>query len=97
MTENVNFPLSYPPIIPPQTLVMGSNFFPEQHQHKPTNTFVSGQHVRIQDFLSGGGGGGGVQAPHSSTYFTVYRGGPMVLFHIFQGVQLFPGGGGSKC
>ena len=39
-----------------------------------------------------GGGGGG---PGSSTYFTVYRGGPMVILHIFQGggVQLFPGGG----
>ena len=49
----------------------------------------------------------------SSAYFTVYRGGPMVLLlrkiylyftkdpegpHYFPGgVQLFPGGGGSKC
>ena len=52
------------------------NFFPEQHQHKPTKTFVPGQHARVQEFTHfphynytfsrGGvqlfpGGGGGVQ------------------------------------
>ena len=56
------------------------NFFPEQHQHKPTKTFILGQHARIQVFFLKGRGG-----PGSSTYFTVYRGGPMVLLHIFQG------------
>ena len=43
------------------------------------------------------GGGGGRD---SSTYFTVYRGAPMVLLLIFQagGIQLFPGGvGGYNC
>ena len=82
-----------------QELVVGVNrskfnFFPEQHQHKPTKTFVPGQHARIQEiFVRGTGGGGG---PGYSTYFTVYRGGPMVLLHIFQGgVQLFPRGGGG--
>ena len=67
------------------------NFFPEQYQHKPTKTFVPGQHVRIQELFCQGEMGSG-----SSTFFTVYRGGPMVLLHIFQGVvQLFPGGGGG--
>ena len=58
-------------------------FFPEQHQHKPTTkTFVQGQHARIQEFFVRGGDGG---SPGSSTHFTIYRGGPMVLLHIFQG------------
>ena len=73
-----DFPLSYPPppLLPPQTQGMGpigqnSTFFPEQSQHKPTKTFVRGQHARIQIFFLlfffflGGGGGG----PGSSTYF----------------------------
>ena len=42
-----------------------------------------------RNFLSGGGGGG----PGSSTYFTVYRGGPMVLLHIFRGGPTFSRGG----
>ena len=41
---------------------------------------------RSRNFCGGGGRG-----PGSSTYFTVYRGGPMVLLHIFRG-----GGGGSN-
>ena len=42
-----------------------------------------------RNFLSGGGGG----CPGSSTYSTVYiQRGPMVLLHIFQGVQLVPWG-----
>ena len=97
MTENVNFPLSYPPIIPPQTLVMGSNFFPEQHQHKPTNTFVSGQHVRIQDFLSGGGGGGG-RGPGSSLlnlFYSLQRGSNGFIPH-FPGGPTFSRGGGVQ-
>ena len=41
-------------------------------------------------FVRGRGG------PGSSTYFTVYRGGPMVLLHIFQGgSNFFQGGGGG--
>ena len=88
MTEKLlTFPSPTPPLLPPQTLEMGSigqiQLFPEQHQHKPTKTFVPGEHARIQDFFVRGGG-------CSSTYFTVYRGGPMVLLHIFQG-----GGGGG--
>ena len=53
-------------------------------------TYMHGSRI----LLSVGGGD-----PGSSTYFTVYRGGPMVILHIFQGgVQLFPGGGGgSNC
>ena len=54
------------------------NFFPEQHQHKPTKTFVRGQHARIQDFFvrgrMGGGVWGGGGGPGPSTLFTVYRG-----------------------
>ena len=63
------------------------NFFPEQHQHKPTiKTFVQGQHARIQEFFARwgggmGGGDGGGGGPGSSTYFTVNRGGPMALLH----------------
>ena len=45
------------------------NFFPEQHQYKPTKTFVPGQHARIQDFFVVGGGGG-VQAPQLILQFT---------------------------
>ena len=42
-------------------------------------------------FVRGRGGG-----PGSSTYFTVYRGGPMVLLHIFQGGgPTFSSGGGG--
>ena len=48
------------------------NFF-QNSINKPTKTFVPGQHARIKDFFVGEGGG-----PGSSTYFTVYRGGPMV-------------------
>ena len=76
------------------------NFFPEQHQHKPTKTFVQGQHARIQDFFcqgegGGGGGGGGVQAPQLILLFT--EGSNGFITH-FPEVQLFPGGGGgSKC
>ena len=66
------------------------NFFPEQHQHKPTKTFVMGQYARIQDFLSGGGG---VQAPQLILQFT--EGSNCFITH-FPGVQLFPGGGGVQ-
>ena len=63
-------------------------------------------HARIQEFLSGGGGGGGgggsrpddqktVWTP--STYFTVYRVGPMVLLQRGGGGPTSSGrGGGSK-
>ena len=44
-------------------------------------------HARIQDFFVRRGWGGG--GPGSSTYFTVYRGGPMVILHIFQGGPTF--------
>ena len=39
-------------------------------------------------FCQGGG-------PGSSPYFTVYRGGPIVLLHIFQGGPTFSRGGGG--
>ena len=44
-----------------------------------------------RNFFRGGGGGGGLG---SSTYFTVKRGGPMVLLHIFQGGPTFSRGEG---
>ena len=43
-------------------------------------------------FCQGGGAGG---RPGSSTYFTVYRGGPMVSLHIFQGRLTFSRRGGG--
>ena len=74
----------------------------------PQNT-----HARIQEFLSGGDPGPTApkKQPGPSAYFTVYRGGPMILLQrklYFpkdpEGVQHFPGGGGpifmgggSKC
>ena len=74
------------------------NFFPEQHQHKPTKTFVRGQHARIQDFfvrgrMGGGvwGGGGGVQAPQLYLQFT--EGSNGFSTHFPGEVQLFPVGG----
>ena len=89
--KTVDFPLSYHPLLPPQTLWMGSigqnsTFFPEQHQHKPTKTFVPGQHARIQDFLSGGGG-----SRLLNLFYSLQRG-PMVLLHIFQGDPTFSTG-----
>ena len=69
------------------------NFFPEQHQHKPTTkTFVPGQHARIQAFLSGGGGGGG-GAPQLILQFT--EGVQWFNYTFSRGVQLSPGGGGG--
>ena len=86
------------PLLPPsptsQDLVDGvnrskCNFFPEQHQHKPTKTFVPGQHARIQEFthfphynytFSRGGGptfsrGGGVQMLISiQTHIVIFLG-----------------------
>ena len=44
------------------------NFFPKQHQHKPTKTFEPGQHARIQEFFCQGGEG--VQAPLLILQFT---------------------------
>ena len=68
------------------------NFFPEQHQRKPTKTFVPGQHARIQEFLSGWGGG--VQAPQLILQFTM--GVQWFLLHIFQKGPTFPRGGGVQ-
>ena len=68
------------------------NFFPEQHQHKPTKHLYRDNMRGSRIFFCQGEGVG----PGSSTYFTVYRGGPMVLLHIFQGGG-GGGGGGSKC
>ena len=83
-----------------------STFFPEQHQHKPTKTFVLGQHAWIQEFFVGGGVGGGSRL--LNLFYSLQRG-PVVLLHIFQGVQMtisiethititcdFPGGEGSR-
>ena len=44
--------------------------------------------MRIQEFFCQGEGG-----PGSSTYFKVYRGGPMVLLQIFQGGSNYFQGG----
>ena len=68
-------------------------FFPEQHQHKPTKTFVPGQHARIQDFFcqGGGGGGGAVQAPQLILQFTE---GVQLFYYTFsRGSNFFEGGG----
>ena len=103
MTEkNVDFTLSYSPPPPSPTSpdpgdgVNRSkfNFFPEQHQHKPTKTFVPGQHARIQDFFVRGRRGGGVQAPQLYLQFT--EGSNGFSTHFPGEVQLFPVGG-SKC
>ena len=49
--------------------------------------------ARIQDFFKGGGGGGGKGDPG----LTARKQCGQVGSDIFQGVQFFPGGGGSKC
>ena len=92
----VDFPLSYPPppLLPPQTLGMGSigqnsTFSPEQHQHKPTKTFVPGQHARIQDFFVGGGGELG--APQLILQFTEGVNG--FITHFPGGSNFSQGGG----
>ena len=67
--------------------------------------------MQIKEFLSGGGGGVQARRPENSldnvfililNFFTVYRGGPMVLLQSKlyfsrdpEGVQHFPGGGGG--
>ena len=83
------------PLLPPKTLWMGSigqnsTFFPEQHQHKPTKTFVPGQHARIQVFL----GGGGVQAPQLNLQFT--EGVQWFYYTFFRGPTFSRGGGGIQ-
>ena len=97
MTEKMLTFLSPTPPPPPPTSpdpsdgVHRFNFFPEQHQHNPTKTFVPGQHAQIQGFfLSWGGGGSGLL-----NLFHSLQKGSNVLLHIFQGVQLFPGEGGG--
>ena len=99
MTEKLlTFPTLLPPPPPPPPSPTSPdpgdgvnrskfNFFPEQHQHKPTiKTFVQGQHARIQEFLSGGGG---VQAPQLILQFTD---GVQWLYYTF---SFFQGGGGG--
>ena len=91
MTEKiVDFPFSYLPR--PSRWGQFQNSINTNQQR----LFVPGQHARIQDFFCQGERG-----PGSSTYFTVYVGGPIVLLHIFQGGPTFSGGGGggggSKC
>ena len=86
-------------LLPPQTLGMGQyvkiQLFSRTTSTQTNNictgtTYMHGSRIF---FVRRGGGGGG---PGSSTYFTVYREGPMVLLHIFQGgVQLFSRGGGG--
>ena len=61
------------------------NFFPEQHQHKPTTkTFVPGQRTCMDPGFFCQEGGGGVQAPQlilqftegvQWSYYTFFRGG----------------------
>ena len=66
-----------------------------QHSNAGTNVFVGLCWITCADpgfFLSGGGGKG----PGSSTYFTDYRGGQMVLLHIFQGSNFSREGGGGQ-
>ena len=70
-----------------QDLVDGVNrskfkFLPEQHQHKPTKTFVPGQHARIQDFFLWGGGGSMLL----NLFYSLQRGSNGFITH-------FPGGG----
>ena len=69
------------------------NFFPEQHQHKPTTkTFVPGQRTCTDPgfFVRRGGG---VQAPQLILQFTE---GVQWLYYTFsRGVQLFPVWGGG--
>ena len=67
------------------------NFFPEQHQHKPTKTFVPGQYARLQNFFCQGEGGGGGGSRLLNLFYSLQRG-PMVLLHIFQGSNFFQGG-----
>ena len=83
-----------------QELVVGVNrskfnFFPEQHQHKPTKTFVPGQHARIQEIFVRGTGGGGVQATQLILQFTE---GVQWFYYTFSkgGSNFFQGGGGVQ-
>ena len=91
------------PLLPPspisQDLVDGVNrskfnFFPEQHQHKPTKTFVPGQHARIQDFFCQGEGGG---SRLHNLFYSLQRGSNGFITH-FPGVSNFfqVGGGGVQ-
>ena len=57
------------------------NFFPEQHQHKPTKSFVPGQHARIQETLSREG------SRLLNIFYTLQRESNGFITH-------FPGGGG---
>ena len=66
-----------------------STFFPEQHQHKPTKTFIPGQHARIQESFVRGSG---VQAPQLILQFT--EGSNGFITH-FPGGQTFSRGGGG--
>ena len=58
------------------------NSFPEQHQHKPTKTFVPGQ-ARFQIFFVRGGGGGGFKV--LSLFYSIYKegGGVQCFFYTF--------------
>ena len=91
----VDFTLSYHPLLPPKSLWMGSIGQNSTFFQNSTNTNQQ-RHLYLdnmrgsRNFLSGGGGG-----PGSSTHFTVNRGGPMVLLHIFQGGPTFSSGGGG--
>ena len=69
------------------------NFFPEQHQHKPTKTFIPGQHARIQDFFVRWGGGGSTLLILLILQFT--EGVQWFNYTFSRGVQLFPGEGGG--
>ena len=96
MTEKLlTFP-SPTPLLPPQTLEMGSigqiQLFPEQHQHKPTKTFVPGEHARIQEFLSGGGG---VVSRLLNLFYSLQRGSNGLITH-FPGGSNFSRGGGVQ-
>ena len=69
------------------------NFFPEQHQHKPTTkTFVPGQHARTQDFFVRGWVGAGSRL--LNIFYSLQRGSNGFITH-FQGGPTFSRGGGG--
>ena len=88
-------PTPPPPLLPPETLGMGSigqtSFLSQNSINTNQQRHMYRDMHGSRTFLSGGGGGG-VQAPQLILQY-IYRGCPMVLLHIFQGVQLFPGTG----
>ena len=65
--------------------------FPEQHQHKPTKTFVPGEHARIQKCFCQGGGGA---SRLLNLFYSLQRGSNAFITHFPGGSSFFQGGGG---